>query len=195
MPEPDPARIMTFATPKDLGLVRRRQLAKRLLDGSALPVSQVAMHAGYGSLRRFNDDIQRTYGRSPGDLRRQGRAASTAGEIRLRLPARQPFDTAWMLAFLQRRMLEGLELVEEGAYRRRIVDRRGHAHWISMVPGESGLTLRAPADPPSESAGCVSSEGPDSAADFRRSAHVVSPDEILLAYSFSNSECSGNRAA
>ena len=35
-----------------------------------LPVTEVAFAAGFGSVRRFNDTFQQTYGKSPRELRR-----------------------------------------------------------------------------------------------------------------------------
>ena len=41
------------ATPKSLAQTRRRQLAKRLIDDSDVPLAQIALQAGYGSVRRW----------------------------------------------------------------------------------------------------------------------------------------------
>jgi AraC family transcriptional regulator of adaptative response / DNA-3-methyladenine glycosylase II len=46
------------------------QRAKRLLDTTDLPVSEVALAAGFSSLRRFNAVVFEVYGRSPTALRR-----------------------------------------------------------------------------------------------------------------------------
>ena len=86
-------------------------LRARLDREGALPVADVAFASGFGSVRQFNDTIREVYERSPLELRatarlrRRGRAvaatatASTAdasvdatGIVRLRLPARAPFD-------------------------------------------------------------------------------------------------------
>ena len=44
------------ATPIDVALTRRVHFAKKLLDETHLPISQVAFASGFGSLRRFNGD-------------------------------------------------------------------------------------------------------------------------------------------
>ena len=66
------------ATPIDVALTRRVQSAKKLLDETQLPFAQVAIAAGFGSLRRFNGEMRRTYARTPTQLappasRRSGR--------------------------------------------------------------------------------------------------------------------------
>ncbi len=58
------------ATPIEVALTRRVQFAKKLLDETHLPFAQVAIAAGFGSLRRFNGEMRRTYSRTPTELRR-----------------------------------------------------------------------------------------------------------------------------
>ncbi len=137
------------ATPKSLAQTRRRQLAKRLIDDSDAPLAQIALQAGYGSIRRFNDDMLKVYGRSPRALRaaRRGRAPSEAGSLRFRLPFRLPYNAEWVFSFLRRRALPGLEEVDAGGYRRRIVDRCGGHHWINVTAEENALVLSVPEDP------------------------------------------------
>jgi AraC family transcriptional regulator of adaptative response / DNA-3-methyladenine glycosylase II len=58
-------------TPVRLAQTRRVHFARALIEQSALPLSQVALAAGFGSLRRFNALMKATYGCAPGDLRRR----------------------------------------------------------------------------------------------------------------------------
>ncbi len=60
----------TGATPSELASTRRVQAAKRLIDDTAIPLSQIAFAAGFGSIRRFNDAFGATYGRAPSSFRR-----------------------------------------------------------------------------------------------------------------------------
>jgi AraC family transcriptional regulator, regulatory protein of adaptative response / methylated-DNA-[protein]-cysteine methyltransferase len=59
----------------------RVQRAKRLLDATDLPGAEVALAAGFGSLRRFNAVVFEVYGRSPTELRsvRTKRDTTTPG--------------------------------------------------------------------------------------------------------------------
>src|ERR1700760_4560982 len=52
----------------------------------------------------------------------------------LRLPARTPFDGAWPLAFLRRRVVPGIEEVIPGGYRRSLALPHGPAV-VDLVPG------------------------------------------------------------
>jgi len=51
----------------------RLQQAKRLIDGTALPMAEVASRSGFGSLRRFNAVFAEVYRRAPTEIRRQRR--------------------------------------------------------------------------------------------------------------------------
>jgi AraC family transcriptional regulator of adaptative response / DNA-3-methyladenine glycosylase II len=52
------------------------QRAKRLIDETSLPMTEIAMQAGFGSLRRFNSVFAEVYGRPPTETRRKGRPAA-----------------------------------------------------------------------------------------------------------------------
>ncbi len=140
------------ATPRALALTRRRALAKRLIDETRLPFARVAEQAGYGSLRRFNDDLKRRYGRAPRDLRRgrrRRRSEAAAGNaapdaFTLRLPVRAPYDAAWVFEFLARRALSGFEVVEGHRYRRRVMDESGRDHWVTVAWNGEALELTVP---------------------------------------------------
>ena len=106
------------ASPVEVLQLQRVFLAKQLITDSGLPLSQVALGAGFGSVRRFNAVMQRTFGRPPRDLRRS--AGSTASRLTLRLSYRPPYDWTGVLAFLAQRAIPGVESVENGVYRRTI---------------------------------------------------------------------------
>ena len=63
------------APPLAVARTLRVQRAKRLLDETDLPVTQVALAAGFASLRRFNAVFRDTYGCAPSALRRRRRRA------------------------------------------------------------------------------------------------------------------------
>jgi len=60
------------ATPSEIAATRRVQAAKRLIDQTAMPLSEIAFTAGFRSIRRFNDAFRATYGRPPSSFRRTG---------------------------------------------------------------------------------------------------------------------------
>ncbi len=120
------------ASPKGLARTRRLQLAKRLIDDSQLSLATVAHTAGYGSIRRFNDDVKGTYGRPPSALRRAGRGGRRSStdpthgsgndeeRLLLALPVRGPYHASWVFDFLDKRALPGVETVDGLSYRRRL---------------------------------------------------------------------------
>jgi AraC family transcriptional regulator of adaptative response / DNA-3-methyladenine glycosylase II len=62
------------ATPMQVAKTARVQRAKRLLDQTDLPMTEVAFGAGFRSLRRFNAVFVEVYRRSPTQVRRFARA-------------------------------------------------------------------------------------------------------------------------
>ena len=57
-------------TPTRLAQTVRVQRAKRLLDATDLPMTEIAFRAGFNSLRRFNAVFKHTYKCAPTELRR-----------------------------------------------------------------------------------------------------------------------------
>jgi AraC family transcriptional regulator of adaptative response / DNA-3-methyladenine glycosylase II len=53
---------------------QRLLLAKSLLTDTQLSVTDVAMAAGFGSIRRFNDLFKKHYRLTPKELRKRGRS-------------------------------------------------------------------------------------------------------------------------
>jgi AraC family transcriptional regulator of adaptative response / DNA-3-methyladenine glycosylase II len=66
------------ASPSVVARTARLQRAKRLLDETDLPMMEVALQAGFGSLRRFNAAFSAVYKRPPGDIRRKKPNAAAA---------------------------------------------------------------------------------------------------------------------
>ena len=61
------------ATPSEVAGTLRVQRAKRLIDETAMPLSEIAFAAGFQSIRRFNDAFRATYSRPPSAFRRPAR--------------------------------------------------------------------------------------------------------------------------
>lgn len=58
------------ASPAEVARTARVQRAKRLLSETALPMTEIALRAGFGSLRRFNATFAAIYRRPPTAIRR-----------------------------------------------------------------------------------------------------------------------------
>ena len=132
------------ASPITVAQTRRLHFAKRLLDETHLPITQIALASGFGSVRRFNDAIRETYGRAPRELRaRTGSKVMSAGEVVLRLPYRPPYGWQHMLESLAAMAIRGVEWVAEGCYARSILTPAGRALvTVRASAGENALELR-----------------------------------------------------
>ncbi|MGC8521843.1 MAG: AlkA N-terminal domain-containing protein [Steroidobacteraceae bacterium] len=139
------------ASPLALAQTRRLHFAKHLIDGSDLPMTEVALAAGYGSLRRFNDALRQAYGCSPRELRRQRREETpqgAAGEVTLTLAYRPPYDWPRFREFLRARAIPGVEAFEADSYARVIRVDSGHALIrVRPLPGRDALELRVSGAP------------------------------------------------
>jgi AraC family transcriptional regulator of adaptative response / DNA-3-methyladenine glycosylase II len=105
------------APPIDVHTTRRLLFAKQLLTETDMPVTDVALASGFGSLRRFNAAFLQANRIPPRELRRHP-AKSTGDALTLRLGYRPPYDFEAILAFLRTRSLPGVELVDEHSYAR-----------------------------------------------------------------------------
>jgi AraC family transcriptional regulator of adaptative response / DNA-3-methyladenine glycosylase II len=105
------------APPISVHTTRRLLFAKQLLTETALPVTEVALAAGFRSLRRFNAAFAQANRIAPRDLRRHPRNEAGAALV-LRLGYRPPYDFEALLAFLRTRALPGVEQVDEHRYAR-----------------------------------------------------------------------------
>ena len=65
------------ASPAQVARTARVRRAKRLLDTTALPMTEIALMAGFGSLRRFNATFAAVYGRPPTAIRQRGQTAAS----------------------------------------------------------------------------------------------------------------------
>ena len=133
------------ASPLAVAQTRRLHFAKRLVDDSDLPMTEVALAAGFGSLRRFNAAFRATYGRPPRMLRRQRGNASlaVADEVCLTLSYRPPYDWGQVRTFLGLRAIPGVETVDERSYARLIRTADTHAEiCVQLLPDLDALELR-----------------------------------------------------
>ncbi|XVJ70036.1 MAG: DNA-3-methyladenine glycosylase 2 family protein [Rhizobacter sp.] len=128
-------------TPLQYLQTRRLLLAKALLTDSTLPVTQVALASGFGSVRRFNAAFADHYRLSPSRLRQQGAEATTVSRstFNMRLGYRAPYETQGLARFLAQRAIAGVESVDTGPGGALCIRRslRGGA----LVPGRENPTL------------------------------------------------------
>jgi AraC family transcriptional regulator of adaptative response / DNA-3-methyladenine glycosylase II len=111
------------ASPISIAQTRRILLAKQLIQDTRLPMAEIALAAGFGSIRRFNETFQQLYKRPPKALRRTtvtDQSVGTTGAVAVRLGYRPPYDWEAILSFLRARAIPGIEVVSGGRYARTI---------------------------------------------------------------------------
>jgi AraC family transcriptional regulator, regulatory protein of adaptative response / DNA-3-methyladenine glycosylase II len=127
------------ATPSAVAQTRRLHFAKKLIDETKLPMSEVALASGFGCVRRFNAAIRKVYDRTPTQIRKLARqtAAHLQDQYFFRLRFRPPYHWKGMLAFLAPRATPGVELVEDGLYRRSIALDGQRGYFEVSLDGEN----------------------------------------------------------
>jgi AraC family transcriptional regulator of adaptative response / DNA-3-methyladenine glycosylase II len=111
---------------------QRLLLAKRLLTDTSLPISTVALTAGFGSVRRFNDLFLKQYSLNPRRFRKDidSRPQET---ITFSLGYRPPFSWSSVLAFFAQWQVSGVEHVGDDSYARAIELRQGSRHVVGWI--------------------------------------------------------------
>jgi AraC family transcriptional regulator, regulatory protein of adaptative response / DNA-3-methyladenine glycosylase II len=124
---------------------QRLLLAKNLLTDTQLTVTDVAMAAGFGSIRRFNDLFKKHYRLTPNGLRKKDRSMEENHDgITLSLGYRPPYAWKSLIAFLAARVVRGVESVVGDTYRRTVAIKKGettHYGWISVANRPTNNTL------------------------------------------------------
>jgi AraC family transcriptional regulator of adaptative response / DNA-3-methyladenine glycosylase II len=110
------------ATPRDIAQTRRLHFAKKLIDETGLPMTQIAIASGFGTVRRFNASIRDSYHRTPTQIRALARqkAVHAGNQYVFKLVFRRPYSWPYMLEFLAAHAVPGIEAVDAGRYRRTI---------------------------------------------------------------------------
>jgi AraC family transcriptional regulator, regulatory protein of adaptative response / DNA-3-methyladenine glycosylase II len=139
---------------------QRLLFAKHLLTDTPLPITQVAMLSGFGSLRRFNAAFAGQYRLNPTALRKQvpsdvALTDAARDGLTVRLSYRPPYDVDGMLRFLAQRALPGVEQVDMGK-RSLMRTMRVHAsggaasHTLSNEPDADARKAATPQQPHSQ---------------------------------------------
>lgn len=129
------------AAPITVAQTRRVLLAKQLIQETRLPMAEVALASGFGSVRRFNETFQQLFGRPPGALRRlTGEMSAETAGVTVKLPYRAPYDWDAIIGFLTARAIPGVEAVSPRRYARTLsVD--GATGVIVVTPGEGDFLV------------------------------------------------------
>jgi AraC family transcriptional regulator of adaptative response / DNA-3-methyladenine glycosylase II len=100
-------------------------------------MNQVALAAGFGSIRRFNETFQALFERPPAALRR-GKTVAGRDSLTLKLAYKPPYDWAGIIGFLGTRAIPGIETVTAQRYSRVIsggylVVEPGKGNWLNAT--------------------------------------------------------------
>ena len=106
--------------PIEIAQTQRVAVAKRLIQDTRLPLTDVAHASGFGSVRRFNAVFRQRFGRAPSTLRQKRPTAILPGFIQVRLDYRPPYEWRAMLRFLGARAIPGVETIDDDTYRRSV---------------------------------------------------------------------------
>ncbi len=118
-------------TPDQLARSARTHFARRLLDETDCEMDEVALAAGFGSVRQLNRSFQAIFRDTPASLRAKRRVHDRLvadGGLVLRLPFSPPLAWDAMLAYFAARAIAGVEHVTAGTYRRTV-----------LVDGDAGV--------------------------------------------------------
>ncbi len=127
------------ASPQAIAHTQRLHFAKSLIDQTNLRMADIAVAAGFGSTRRFNDAVRNTWGRAPRELRKLRASDRSTETLSIKLPCHKPYDWPLICGFLGNRAIPGVESAAGGVFRRllRVDD---EAVLISVVDNGDGLT-------------------------------------------------------
>ncbi len=127
-----------------LARAQRAHSARTLLETTRLPVSEVALAAGFSSIRQFNEAFRDAFGATPTEVRRARPPAASreaTGSIELRLFYRPPGEVDALLAFLGERAVPGVEEYAIGVYRRTLALPHGEG-FVQLRPAGNHVRCR-----------------------------------------------------
>ena len=139
-------------TPVEIMQTERLLFAKKLLQETMLPAAQIALSAGFGSVRRFNALFHSRYALSPTKLRRSTKRSNHVERpevLELRLSYRPPLAWNELLEYLGRRAVAGVERVnlEQQSYSRTVAVGE-HMGWVIVRNSASASIEGITSDPP-----------------------------------------------
>lgn len=126
--------------PNRLALARRAAFARGLIEGSNLAMTEVAAASGFGSLRRFNDVVQKEFGASPTQLRANAGGSSGNGGMTLTLKAKGEANWQDLYQFYAARTIPGLDVATQGRYTRAL--RTGDGVCLIAIERGPGHTIQ-----------------------------------------------------
>jgi AraC family transcriptional regulator of adaptative response / DNA-3-methyladenine glycosylase II len=110
------------AGPLALARAQRAQTARTLIESSSLSMAEVAMAAGFASIRQFNETVRAVFATAPTELRRRATRGAVSGppssSLDLRLSFRRPLCPENLFGHLAATAIPGVEEIRGDTYRR-----------------------------------------------------------------------------
>src|SRR5437763_14178713 len=112
------------AGPSALARAQRAQTARTLIETTSLSMAEVALGAGFASIRQFNETVRAVFALTPTELRRRSASAGApalgtpGGTLGLRLSFRRPLSPENLFGHLAATAIPGVEEVHGDTYRR-----------------------------------------------------------------------------
>lgn len=129
------------ASPISVAQTRRVLFAKQLIHDTRMSMTDIAMVAGFGSVRRFNETFRDLFHRPPLALRRKT-LSHEGKDVVLRLRYRPPYEWECMLDFLRARAVAGVEIVDGDRYLRTVeIDGAMGSIEVSHLPDRQSLSV------------------------------------------------------
>ncbi|MGI9017098.1 MAG: Ada metal-binding domain-containing protein [Euzebya sp.] len=171
--------VQTYgAGPAALVRMQRVRLARILVDQTQLPLGRVALAAGFGSVRQFNDAFKQTFRLTPGDVRRGRGDTATAGhgEASITIPVREPFDFQGVLDWAALHQVPTRDQIVDGAW-----TRMTHRGPVELRPFADGVTITVAIEHVEDlrHAVVLARQVFDTTADIEAAATLLSADPLL----------------
>lgn len=125
-------------SPTAVARTRRVLFARQLIAETNMSLMQIALAAGFGSVRRFNHVFQNLYHRPPSAFRRhhlrkyENQKGDQQSIVTLMLPFAPPYHWPSMIEFLAARAIEGVEYIDEQKCYHRSISLGNHHGTISV---------------------------------------------------------------
>ena len=104
--------------------------AKKMLLSSSESITSIAFASGFRSTRQFNSTYKELFGESPSSTRKE-RSEGLSGKTNFLLHYKPPLDFGQMLAFLEPRLISGVEMIKGNMYLRTFRSRHARG-WFSV---------------------------------------------------------------
>ncbi|WP_394246691.1 DNA-3-methyladenine glycosylase 2 family protein [Vibrio profundi] len=105
-------------SPKQYAQYHQVMFAKQLLYSTSMSIQEVGFACGFNSTRRFNDSFKKALKLTPTQVRQSKRSVSASNRISLSFKG--AFDWPYLLEFYRVRAIEGVELIDETSYERKV---------------------------------------------------------------------------